>query len=144
MVPDDPITFTDADDGLSDTLSERINDFNAETTGFDYGRRLGAAISGPDGSLEAGLTGWTWGGCCYIEYLWVRADVRRAGLGSRLLAAAEVEAGARGCFQMIVFSHTFQAPGFYLRHGYVEYARTENSPRGHADIHFMKQLPAGQ
>jgi hypothetical protein len=45
---------------------------------------------------------------------------------------------------MIVSSHTFQAPGFYRRHGYVEYASTEDSPRGHADIHFVKRLLPGQ
>ena len=136
----DGIAVTDARDGLSDTLAERINRFNADATGFDDGRSLSVARRGPDGGLEGGLTGWSWGGCCYIEYLWVRDDLRGAGLGSRLLAAAETEARARGCFQMVVFSHTFQAPDFYRRHGYVEYGRTENSPRGHADVHFTKEL----
>jgi hypothetical protein len=45
---------------------------------------------------------------------------------------------------MLVSSHTFQAPDFYRRHGYVEYARTEDSPRGHAEIHFVKKLLPGQ
>ena len=137
---DDPITVSDVDDGLDDALSERINAFNVDATGFDDGRRLNVAQRGPDGSIEAGLSGWTWGGCAYVEYLWVRVDLRGAGLGSRLLAAAEAEARARGCTQLIVSSHTFQAPDFYRRHGYVEYARTEESPRGHADIHFVKKL----
>jgi ribokinase len=134
------ISVTDAQDGLSDTLAERIKEFNIDATGFDDGRSLSVAQRGPDGTLEGGLTGWSWGGCCYIEYLWVRDDLRGGGLGSRLLAAAEDEAQARGCFQMVVFSHTFQAPDFYRRHAYMEYARTENSPRGHADVHFVKGL----
>ena len=137
---DDPITVTDVDDGLAETLAERIYEFNVDATGFKDGRMLRAARRGPDGNLEAGLSGWTWGGCGYIEYLWVRADLRGAGLGSRLLQAAEVEARARGCAQMVVFSHTFQAPDFYRQHDYVEYGRTENSPIGHADIHFAKNL----
>ncbi len=140
VVTDDPITVSDVDDGLADTLSELINEFNIDATGFDPGRVLSAAQRGGDGSLEAGLAGWTWGGCGYIDYLWVSVDLRGAGLGSRLLAAAEAEARARGCTQMIVSSHTFQAPDFYRRHGYVEYARTEDSPRGHADLHFVKNL----
>ena len=41
---------------------------------------------------------------------------------------------------MILSSHSFQAPDFYVRRGYVEYARTEQSPRGHADLHFKKDL----
>lgn len=137
---DDPIIVTDVDGGLADTLSERLHEFNIEATGFDDGRLLRAAHRGHDGSLEGGLTGWTWGGCGYIDILWVRVDARGAGLGSRLLAAAEFEARARGCAQMVVSSHTFQAPDFYRRRGYVEYARTEDSPRGHADIHLVKRL----
>jgi ribosomal protein S18 acetylase RimI-like enzyme len=139
-VTDDPIIASDADDGLEDALSERINAFNVEATGFDDGRRLNAAQRAGDGSLEAGISGWSWGGTAYIDYLWVRVDLRSAGVGTRLLAAAEAEARARGCTQLIVSSHTFQAPDFYRRHGYVEYARTQESPRGHADIHFVKKL----
>jgi GNAT superfamily N-acetyltransferase len=139
-VNDEPIMVSDVDDGLTDTLSDLIDAFNADATGFDYGRRLVASVRAPDGNLAAGLAGWTWGGSGYVDYLWVREDLRGAGLGSRLLAAAEAEARERGCSQVIISSHTFQAPDFYLRHGYVEYARTENSPRGHADIHFVKEL----
>ena len=140
VVTDDQIVVTDVDDGLADQLSDLINAFNIEATGFEEGRLLGASRRGSDGSLEAGLSGWTWGGCGYIDYLWVRADLRRSGLGSRLLGAAEAEVTARGCDRIIVSSHTFQAPDFYLKHGYIEYARTQDSPRGHADIHFVKDL----
>ena len=140
---DDPITVTDVDDGLGLALSELIDRFNVDATGFDDGRLLRAEHRGDDGRLEAGLAGWTWGGCGYIDHLWVRQDRRGAGLGSRLLAAAEDEAIARGCAQMIVSSHTFQAPDFYRRRGYIEYARTENSPRGYADVHLVKDLGGG-
>jgi ribosomal protein S18 acetylase RimI-like enzyme len=139
-VTEESITVSDADDGLADTLSDRINEYNVAVTGFDDGRRLNAAVREPDGNLKAGIAGFTWGGSAYIDYLWVREDLRGTGLGSRLLAAAETEARARGCGQLIVSSHTFQAPDFYLRRGYVEYARAENSPRGHADVHLVKKL----
>jgi ribosomal protein S18 acetylase RimI-like enzyme len=142
-VTHDPITVSDHDDGLAAALSDRINEFNVEATGFDDGRWLHVAQRGRDGSLEAGLSGWTWGGCGYIEFLWVRADLRGTGLGSRLLDAAEAEARARGCAQMVVSSHSFQAPDFYRRAGYVEYGRIEGYPRGHAEIHLVKDLRLG-
>ena len=63
-------------------------------------------------------------------------------MGSRLLNAAEVEARTRGCTQMIVSSHSFQAPGFYQRSGYVEYGRIECYPHGHAEVHLVKNLQA--
>jgi ribosomal protein S18 acetylase RimI-like enzyme len=144
VVTHDPITITDVEDGLAAELSDHINEFNVEATGFDDGRWLRAAQRGPDGSLQAGLAGWTWGGCSYIEFLWVHADLRGTGLGSRLLAAAEAEARARGCAQIVVSSHSFQAPDFYQRHGYVEYGRIEGYPRGHAQVHLVKDLRPGQ
>jgi ribosomal protein S18 acetylase RimI-like enzyme len=140
---DGPITVSDDDDGLAAALSDRINAFNADATGIDDGRWLHVAQRGPDGGLEAGLSGWTWGGCGYIEFLWVGDDLRGAGLGSRLLAAAEGEATARGCTQIVVSSHSFQAPDFYRRHGYVEYGRIEGYPRGHAQVHLVKALRPG-
>jgi ribosomal protein S18 acetylase RimI-like enzyme len=139
-VTEHPITVTDVEDGLAAELSDRINEFNVEATGFDDGRWLRAAQRGPDGDLEAGLAGWTWGGCGFIEYLWVRADLRGTGVGSRLLEAAEAEAIARGCAQIVVSSHSFQAPEFYVRQGYIEYGRIEGYPRGHAEVHLVKDL----
>jgi ribosomal protein S18 acetylase RimI-like enzyme len=139
---DDPITVSDHDDGLAATLSDRINEFNVAATGFDDGRWLHVAKRGGNGSLQAGLSGWTWGGCGYIEFLWVHADLRGTGLGSQLLDAAEAEAKARGCTQIVVSSHSFQAPAFYERAGYVEYGRVEGYPRGHSEVHLVKHLRA--
>jgi GNAT superfamily N-acetyltransferase len=139
-VTDDPITVTDVDDGLAAELSDRIYEFNAKATDIDDGRWLRASQRAPDGSLEAGLAGWTWGDCGYVEFLWVRADLRRTGVGSRLLAAAEAEARDRGCVQMVLSSHSFQAPDFYRQRGYVEYGRIDGYPRGHAHVHLVKDL----
>lgn len=72
---------------------------------------------------------------------WVREDLRGSGLGSRLLAAFESEARARGADRVFVTSFTFQAPGFYRRHGYRELFRWDGVPReGDADVHLRKDL----
>ena len=45
------------------------------------------------------------------------------------------------CDRIHVSSFTFQAPGFYARHGYVETGRTEGIPTPeNADVHFVKHL----
>ena len=76
----------------------------------------------------------------YVEFQWVRADQRGSGLGTRVLAAAEEEVRRRGCEQVALSTHSFQAPRFYARRGYVECGRTPAYPRGHDQIHLVKRL----
>ena len=129
-----------ADAGLHDRLDKEIYDFNAAATGHHDGRELSIAVRGDGGDLLAGLTGWTWGGCGYVELLWVRDEQRGTGLGTRLLTAAEAEIRRRGCDRIALNTHSFQAPGFYARLGYRECGRTPGHPYGHDDIHLLKQL----
>lgn len=56
------------------------------------------------------------------------------------MRTAEVEALARGCTQVVLATHSFQAPGFYERLGYVRKYAIEDRPRGHASIICVKTL----
>jgi GNAT superfamily N-acetyltransferase len=134
------LVVSEVDAGLRDRLDAEINAFNVATTGFDDAALLCIAARGADGDLCGGLFGWTWGGCGYIEFLWVRGDHRGSGLGTRLLAAAEQEATRRNCDQLALSTHSFQAPGFYARFGYQECGRTPGYPRGYDQIHLVKPL----
>ena len=67
------------------------------------------------GRVVAGISGWTWGDCCELQSLWVAPSLRRRGLATRLLAAAEAEAAARGCSQTVHFTYGFQARALYER-----------------------------
>jgi GNAT superfamily N-acetyltransferase len=140
MMSEVPFVIGDADPSLRERLDEEISAFNATATGYHDGRMLSVAVRGDDGDLCAGLYGWTWGGCGYIDLLWVRDDQRGHGLGARLLAAAEAEIQRRGCDRVALNTHSFQAPDFYARFGYTECGRTPGYPHGHDDIHLMKQF----
>jgi GNAT superfamily N-acetyltransferase len=130
----------EGDAGLRERLDQEINAFNVAATGYRDVGLLSIAARDASGELCAGLSGWTWGGCGYIELLWVRGDQRGNGLGTRLLAAAEAEIARRDCDRVALNTHSFQAPGFYARLGYTECGRTPGYPNGHDHIHLIKQL----
>ena len=67
---------------------------------------------------------------------------RRQGLGTLLLRSAEAEAIARGCVQVVLATHSFQAPKFYERMGYQQKYAIEGRPQGHANIIYVKALQA--
>ena len=129
-----------SDPDLDARLSQELDSYNAAASGSGDQREFTVKVEDSRG-LMAGLSGWTWGTAAGIGMVWVRAGSRRSGVGGRLLDAAERIARERGCQRLTVSSFTFQAPAFYERHGFVEYARTEGLPtEGQADIHFVKML----
>lgn len=142
MSPQGPqLTVAGADAALDARLSAELTAFNAAATGAHDEDEFTVRVTDDAGELVAGLSGWTWGTSAGIGMVWVRDGSRAEGWGGRLLAAAERVARERGCERMHVSSFTFQAPGFYARHGYVETGRTEGIPTpASGDVHFIKHL----
>ena len=138
--PDVVLSLGGEDVDLHHLLDAHIYAFNVEATGLDDGRGLSIRAEDGTGRLVAGLTGWTWGGCGYVDVLWVATEHRGQGIGTRLMDAAEEEASTRGCGLMALSTHTFQAPRFYLRRGYEETGRTLGYPVGHGQVHLRKTL----
>jgi GNAT superfamily N-acetyltransferase len=101
-----------------DFVSDQIDAFNIAVTGINDWRALAIFVRDDDEQIAAGLSGGTWGGYLEIKSLWVREDRRGQGLGRRLLLEAEQEARARGCTQVLLDTHDFQAPEFYKKLGY--------------------------
>lgn len=136
----DTLRVLGADKELEERLGAELTAFNNRATGAADEADLSVRVTGADGELVAGLTGWSWGDCAGINMMWVRDDRRGEGWGGRLLRAAEEEARRRGCTQISVSSFSFQAPGFYRRHGYLDTGRREGIPGGHVDHNFWKSL----
>ena len=132
------LSVGDGDAALDERLSSELDAHNAAAVGRDDLREFTVRVDDGD-DVVAGLSGWTWGTCAGVGMVWVHEDVRRDGWGARLMAAAEDVARERGCRQLLVSSFTFQAPGFYRRLGYAEFARSPDLPvEGEADVHFLK------
>ena len=121
-------------------LEARIDAHNIETTGITDARLLAVFARDESGEIVGGIYGWTWGGSCEIQFLWVDAQRRGAGVGTRLMRAAESESRTRGATQSVLSTHSFQAPGFYARLGFTEVGRVEDHPIGHSSIYLRKDL----
>ena len=92
------------------------------------------------GKVVAGISGWTWGDCCELQSLWVKPGLRGRGLATRLIAAAEAEAAARGCAQTVHFTYGFQARALYERAGYELVGQVEDFPSGTDVLWYRKRL----
>ena len=95
-----------------------------------------------NGALSGGLTGktvWNW---LYIDILWVDKEKRAKGLGSDLVTRAEALALTRGCHSSYLWTESYQAPEFYKKLGYQQFAVNEDFPVGYRRIGFMKRLAA--
>lgn len=126
-------------------LEDQINEYNFATTGIRDARALVVLLRDAVGRIYAGLSGHTWGGVCEVRLLWVAEPMRQAGIGRGLLRAAEDEARVRGCTKIVLSTHSFQAPGFYLKSGFVVTGGVRDYPCGHRSIFFEKSLaPGGQ
>lgn len=101
---------------------------------------LGIFYEEVDGEKKAGLTGELFGNWLCIEYLWVSEELRGQGFGSKLLEAAEKEAVLHGSKYVFVDTFDFQAPGFYVKHGYEQVFKLLHYPYTGARYYYIKQL----
>ena len=122
-------------------LGDRLYEFNSTTTGIFDGKLLNALVEDDAGHIVAALSGHTWGGCCEIGRLWIHESMRGTGLGTAFMQAAEREAIRRGCHQIVLSTHSFQAPRFYEKLGFRRLAAIPNYPQGHEYIMYIKYLP---
>ncbi|MBR5953023.1 MAG: GNAT family N-acetyltransferase, partial [Pseudobutyrivibrio sp.] len=66
--------------------------------------------------------------------------LRKDGLGSKLLKTAENEARNRGCKYAFVDTFSFQAPEFYIKHGYKEVFALNDYPYTGKRFYYTKEL----
>ncbi len=93
------------------------------------------------GQPLGGLLGETQLAWLKIQYVSIRADARRCGLGTRLMALAEQEAAIRGCMYAFLDTMSYQAPDFYQKRGYRIVGQLDDwDSHGHAKFFLVKTL----
>ena len=93
-----------------------------------------------EGAFVGGLVAQTFMGWLAVDGLWVAAEHRGRGHATALMARAEDEARRRGATDSVLDTFSFQAPGFYRKLGYRDFARLDGFPAGHCRHYMTKSL----
>jgi len=121
-------------------IGQAINEYNEQKAGDDNAQTICFLLRSPDQEIVGGVIGviyWDW---FSLDLLWVQAELRGCGYGHRLLVAAEDEARRRGARHVHLDTFSFQAPDFYLQHGYEIFGTLEEFPSGHQRHYLRRQL----
>jgi ribosomal protein S18 acetylase RimI-like enzyme len=128
------------DDTAWRVIGGGVHDYNIAQAGDDQSKMLCFVLRSPNQELVGGLIGQTHWNWLHIELLFVKEDLRGRGHGHRLLMAAEQEARKRGAKRAYLDTLSFQAPGFYKKHGYEVFGELQDFPVGHQRYYLAKQL----
>jgi len=139
---DAKLTVTDEPGAQAEAaIRDGLSAYNFDKAGYRDHRPLAILVHDPDtGEVVGGLLGRTSFGLLYVDRFFLPESLRRQGLGSRIIAAAEEEAIRRGCSRAVLTTLSFQAPGFYQRQGWQVLGRIDCDPPGHTRFLMTKTL----
>ena len=122
-------------------ISDGLNAYNDAIVGYADRRPLHVILrDGAGGPVLGGISGATSLGVLFVNTVFLPAGHRGAGLGARMLAMAEAEARRRGCRTGVLFTISFQAPGFYQRCGWRIFGEIPSDPPGTTRVFLTKDL----
>jgi GNAT superfamily N-acetyltransferase len=144
MIEPEILLTDDPSDAAWNVIDDGLAGHGVEQAGYWNSRPIGVLVRGlagggaPEGEIVGGLVGRTSLGLLFIDLVYLPAELRGAGLGSRILRMAEEEAVRRGCCGAVLYTINFQAPGFYERHGWREFGRVPCQPAGTSRVFMTK------
>jgi GNAT superfamily N-acetyltransferase len=138
------LTLTDEpDDAARAAIGEGLSAFNDAVTGYADRRPLAVLVSDQrTGEVIGGVLGRTSLGLLFIDLVYLPDSLRGRDLGKRMLDMAEAEAQRRGCRAGVLYTISFQAPGFYQKQGWRIFGEIPCDPPGTSRIFLTKEFPA--
>jgi GNAT superfamily N-acetyltransferase len=122
-------------------IRDGLSNYNLEKAGYRDHQPLAILVSDPaTGEVVGGLLGGTSFGLLRIDRFFLPETLRKQGLGSRLIKAAEDEGRRRGCSRALLTTLAFQAPGFYKRQGWEVLAELDGEPPAPSRFLMTKRL----
>ncbi len=136
------LTLTDQPTDIDQqVIATGLSDYNELKTGYRDSQKLAALLRDPDtDETLGGMIGRTSYGLLFIDLVYLPEVTRGQDIGGQLLAMMEAEGARRGCKSAFLLTITYQAPGFYTRHGWTEFGRIACDPPGAARVFMTKTL----
>ena len=92
-----------------------------------------------EGLILGRIVGYVQWDCLKIELFYVSPQARGKGIGSKLLDYIETIANSAKCRYILLETMSFNAPKFYVAHGYTIMAQIDHSPIEGETHYFMKK-----
>jgi GNAT superfamily N-acetyltransferase len=126
---------------VEEVIGDGLNAFNDQVTGYADRKPIAVVVRNPeDGKVIGGAIGRSSLGLLFLELFYLPPGLRGAGVGTRILHAFEEEGRRRGCVAAVLYTISFQAPGFYERHGWRRFGEVACQPAGTSRIFLTKPL----
>ena len=126
--------------GMFEAMFRALDQVSHDTIGPAAPRLLVIPIRDDAGAAVGGLWAVSLFQWMQVEMLLVPEPMRGQGIGSALMAMAEIEAENRGCLGMHVDTFSFQAGPFYEKIGFSLFGALDDCPPGHRRLYFQKRL----
>lgn len=121
-------------------VADGLNAFNEADAGPARMQMLMVLVRDEAQEIVAGIYGLTHWGWLYVQRLWVAKSRRGQGVAGKMLAAAEVEARARGCHSAWIDTFNPVALKVYQRAGYAPFGELPDFPLGRTRTFLRKTL----
>ena len=128
------------EEGVRRVIVDGVDMHNVSVTAMPEYALVNFVLRGGRGDVVGGVLGLLWGRWLQVTYLWVSAQMRGKGYGTRLLLDAENHARARDAVGATLETYSFQARPFYERLGYELCGTIEDYPPGYAKFFLRKSL----
>ena len=128
------------EDVMWEVIGGGIHNYNIHQAGDAQGKQVCFILYTPDQQIAGGLIGETHWGWFYINLMFIKEELRGRRYGHRILTLAEDEARRCGAKHAYLDTFSYQAPGFYKKHGYEVFGELKDFPLGHQRYYLKKEL----
>jgi len=140
-MPSVTIDLAPEDEIRAGTLGRLLREFNYQRVGrYPEGQSVYLNAKDEGGNRLGGFRGEVYFHWLFVNVLFVEERERGKGLGARLLSEGEARAKAKGALHSRLETFEWQAPDFYLKHGYKEVLRIPNYYQRHSLSLMVKDL----